>query len=120
VRIVLALLATLALAPSASADTPKRDQPPEVKLRLGHYTSEKRGIGLVVDLTHKEARVKFDGTKDVRKLDQINQSADSVDYGRNLHSITLRVYKTGRVQVWVPGGSDEAIDVRRDGDADPL
>jgi hypothetical protein len=123
VKLVIGLAAAvLALAQPtvAIADTPKKDQPPAVKLKLGHYASERRGIGLVVDLTRTEARIRFDGTKDVLKLDRINQSSDSVDYGRNIHHTTLRVYKSGRVQVWVPGGSDEAIDVRRDGDADPL
>ena len=98
---------------------PTKDQPPEVKLKLGHYSNDKRGVGVVVDLTHHEARVKYDGTQKVQKLDPINHSRTSTSYGPTINQVTLVVNDDGRLEVWFPG-SDNLLPVKRDGDADPL
>lgn len=114
-RVFAVVLATSSLASAG----PTKDQPPEVKLKLGHYSNEKRGVGLVVDLTHHEARVKYDGTKKVQKLDPVNHSRNSTSYGPTINQVTLVVYDDGKVEAGFPG-SDNLIPVKRDGDADPL
>jgi hypothetical protein len=116
-KLLLAVALAACSAPAAAG--PAKDQPPEVKLKLGHYANTKRGIGLVVDLTHHEARVKYDGTKKIQKLDPVNHSRDSTSYGPTINQVTLVVYDSGRIEVWV-AGSENMIPVERDGDADPL
>lgn len=95
-----------------------RPQPPEVKLKLGHYTNARHNIGLVIDRTNKEARLRFDHVPQVMRLDPM-QSRDRIDYVRTINNVVLQVWNNGRVVVFVPGTS-ESIDVVRDGDADPL
>ncbi len=104
-------------APAPGADR-TRPQPPEIKLKLGHYTNAKHNIGLVIDRTNKEARVRFDNVPQVMRLDPI-RSSGRVDYIRTMNNVVLQVYDSGRVVVFVPGTS-ESIEVVRDGDADPL
>jgi hypothetical protein len=99
---------------------PKRTlaQPPEVKLKLGHFTDAKHNIGLVIDRTNKEARVRFDHTPQVMRLDPM-RAPGRTDYIRTINQVVLQVWDSGRVVVFVPNAS-ESIDVVRDGDADPL
>jgi hypothetical protein len=95
-----------------------RPQPPDIKLKLGHYTNARHNIGLVIDRTGKEARVRFDHVPQIMRLDPM-QSSGRIDYVRTINQVVLQVWDTGRVVVFVPN-SRESIDVTRDGDADPL
>ena len=95
------------------------DPSPEVKLKLGHYHSKSRGIGLVIDLTHKEARIRWDGTQPVIKLDPVSGPGGRTDYIKSVNHVVLQVWDDGRAAVFVTGSST-AIAVTRDGDADPL
>ena len=103
--------------PAPAADRSK-PQPPDIKLKLGHYTNAKHNIGLVIDRTNKEARVRFDHTPDILRLDPM-RSSGRIDYVRTISQVVLQVWDSGRVVVFVPGTS-ESIEVVRDGDADPL
>jgi hypothetical protein len=93
-------------------------QPPEVKLKLGHFTDAKHNIGLVIDRTNKEARVRFDHMPQVLRLDPM-RAPGRIDYIRTINQVVLQVHDSGRVVVFVPNAS-ESIEVVRDGDADPL
>jgi hypothetical protein len=104
-------------APAPAVDR-TRPQPPQIKLKLGHFTNARHNIGLVIDRTNKEARVRFDHVPDVMRLDPI-RSSGRIDYVRTISQVVLQVYDSGRVVVFVPGTS-ESIEVVRDGDADPL
>jgi hypothetical protein len=95
-----------------------RPQAPDIKLRLGHYTNARHQIGLVIDRTNKEARVRFDHVPQLLKLDPI-RGTGRIDYVRTINEVVLQVYDSGRVVVFVPN-TRESIDVTRDGDADPL
>jgi len=95
-----------------------KDQPPEIKLKLGHWKNDKRGIGLVFDATTKPAKVKFDGTAEVIQLDVVTSNG-RLDYIKSLHHTVVSQWPDGRTEVWVPGATD-SIAVKRDGDADPL
>lgn len=112
---------TIKPAPDACCDkTAKvtKDQPPDVKLKLGHYKNDRRGIGLVFDATKKPAKLRFDGTTEVMLLDVVNTNG-RLDYIKTIHQTVVSQWPDGRTEVWVPGAK-EAIAVRRDGDADPL
>jgi hypothetical protein len=95
-----------------------RPQPPELKLKLGHFTDAKHNIGLIIDRTNKEARVRFDHVPQVMRLDPM-PSSGRIDYVRTINQVVLQVHDSGRVVVFVPGAT-ESIEVVRDGDADPL
>lgn len=97
----------------------KRDQPPELKLMLGHYQNERRGIGLVFDRSTAQAKVRFDGTTEILKLDRQHGAGDRIDYIKRIGHVVLQQWDSGRVVVYV-AGADDGIEVRRDGDADPL
>ena len=105
-------------AAQAPAADRTRPQPPEVKLKLGHFTDARHNIGLVIDRTNKEARLRFDHTPQVLRLDPM-RSRDRIDYVRTINQVVLQVWDSGRVVVFVPNAS-ESIEVVRDGDADPL
>jgi hypothetical protein len=108
---------TTAAAPATLAGR-SLPQPPDVKLKLGHFTSAKHNIGLVIDRTRKEARLRFDHTQDVLHLDPM-RSRDRIDYIRTINQVVLQAWDNGRMVVFVPGAS-ESIEVVRDGDAEPL
>jgi len=108
------LICLLALSGLAFAD-----QTPEVKLKLGHYKNKERGIGLVIDLTHHEARIQWDGSKNVIKLDPTHGAGGRIDYVKTINHVVLQVWPDGKAAVFVDGG-DGAISVWRDGDASPL
>src|ERR1041385_2731369 len=46
-----------------------KNQPPDIKLKLGHFTDRRHNIGLVIDRTGHEAKLRFDGSGEVMKLD---------------------------------------------------
>lgn len=111
--------------PSGDVETPPtvavattKNQPPDVKLKLGHFTDRRHNIGLVIDRTGHEAKLRFDGSAEVMKLDPM-RSSGRIDYVKTINSTVLEVWDDGRVTVWVPG-TKESIDVVRDADADPL
>jgi hypothetical protein len=94
-------------------------QSPDIKLKLGHFTNARHNIGLVIDRTGKEARVRFDHLPQLLRLDPMPRSNGRIDYVRTINQVVLQVFDSGRVVVLVPN-TTESIDVVRDGDADPL
>jgi hypothetical protein len=106
------------VAPTTPGWDRTRPQPPDIKLKLGHYTNARHQIGLIIDRTNKEARVRFDHVPQVMKLDPIRGNG-RIDYVRTINAVVLQVFDSGRVVVFVPN-TRESIDVTRDGDADPL
>jgi hypothetical protein len=113
-----AAVAPAPVAPAGGAVAPgTRNQPPELKLKLGHFTDKQHNIGLVIDRTGHEAKLRFDGG-DVMRLDP-QRSSGRIEYVKVINRPVLQVWDDGRVSVFVPGHSD-SIDVVRDADADPL
>lgn len=127
---------TPAVAPTTAVATPPKDvvknQPPHVKLKLGHFTSGRSGIGAVIDLYTARtdniadidpAKLRFDGDDKVYTLTGTNGSRGRIDYW-NGKKVMLHVYEGGRVSVYVPDPetdhSSDEISLSRDGDADPL
>lgn len=108
-------------APVCCKDKPHvtKEQPPEVKLKLGHYVNEKRGIGVVVDRTQHAAKLRFDGTQQTLALDPQPGSDGRTDYIKSANHVVLQVWDDGRVVVYLDDVRD-GIAVKRDGDADPL
>jgi hypothetical protein len=112
---------------------PAKDQPPHVKLKLGHYTNYKVGIGVTIDLISARtdniadidpAKLRFDGDATVYVLRGNQARRDRVDFARGNGRVMLHVWDNGRRAVYVPdpdgGPSSEMIEVVRDSDADPL
>jgi hypothetical protein len=109
---------------------PERRQPPDVKLRLGHYVSRTRGIGLTIDRTVTRvypgvipaARLRYDGTDRVFSLDGQPGTRGRIDYYERT-KLVLQIHDDGRARIWVYGADGMAegpIELERDGDADPL
>ncbi len=124
------------VAPTAPAATPPKDvvknQPPHIKLKLGHYTSGRAGIGVVIDLYTARtdniadidpAKLRFDGDDKVYTLVGTNGGSGRIDYW-NGKRVMLHAYENGRYGVYVPDPetdtSSDEITLVRDGDADPL
>jgi len=105
-----------------------REQPAAVKLKLGHYKSASRGIGLTIDLTEETenaadidpAKLRFDGEAQVWRLAGEYGSNGRIDYVAPNGHVVLQVWEDGRRAVFVPGTDSHEIFVVRDGDADPL
>jgi hypothetical protein len=118
---ISAPVGSVAMAPAAPRccqdEPPRKDQPPEIKLKLGHYRNARRGIGLVFDRSTEQAKLRFDGTSEILKLDRQHGAGDRIDFIRSLGHVVLQQWDDGRVVVFVGG---DGIEVRRDGDADPL
>jgi hypothetical protein len=95
-----------------------RDQPPEVKLKLGHYRSSRFGIGLVIDRTAEEAKVQFDGTAQTLRLFP-QYFWHRTEYHRARNEKLLEVRSDGQIILHMEGAG-EGIWLFRDGDADPL
>src|SRR5262245_5132103 len=106
--------------PPAATPAPNvtKNQSPELKLKLGHFTDKQHNIGLVIDRTGHEAKLRFDGMGQVLKLDPM-RSSGRVDYVKTINHPVLQVWDDGRVSVFITGHPD-SIDVVRDADADPL
>jgi hypothetical protein len=116
------------------AIAPDKEQPAHIKLRLGHYSNAKRGIGVTIDLTERTenvadidpAKLRFDGEQTIHRLHGWNGPRGRIDYGPNpkRNGVMLHVWDDGRraVYVWDPDGgpSSDMIEVTRDADADPL
>lgn len=125
-----------AVTPTAPVATPPKDvvknQPPHVKLKIGHFTSGRTGIGVVIDLHSARTdnvadidpvKVRFDGDDKVYTLVGTNGAYGRIDYW-NGKRVMLHAYENGRFGVYVPDPetdrSSDEIRLMRDGDADPL
>jgi hypothetical protein len=122
---------TVAQAAPAPSARPVKNQPPHIKLRLGHYRNDGFGIGVTIDLTEMTenvadidpAKLRFDGDPKVYRLQGQHGPQGRIDYFDGKRVI-LHVWDNGRRSVYVPdpdtGRSSDEISVSRDGDADPL
>ena len=112
---------------------PSKDQPPHIKLKLGHYKNARRNIGATIDLVTDAtenvadidpARLRFDGDETIYRLEGQYGSNGRIDYVHTNGRIMLQMTRDGRVTVYVPDPtsdrSSDAIDLVRDADADPL
>ncbi len=109
----------------AADGPPLLDQPPHIKLRLGHYLSRARGIGLVIDRTATDlAKVRFDHDARIWLASAQRGPAGRTDYMRSGDYVLLYVWEDGRTTVYVPDPRTERgiaeLEVIRDGDAYPL
>jgi hypothetical protein len=121
-----------ATSPAPAAPPAKRDQPPYIKLKLGHYFSKQLGIGVVIDLSEvidnvavpPPGKIRFDGEAKVWRLKGRRADHDRVDYSNDEGHLMLQSYADGRRSVYVLDPTNEKwseeIVVVRDGDADPL
>ena len=121
---------TAAPAAGAAAAPAKKNQPPHIKLKLGHYTDG--SIGLVIDgsvATENVAdidpiKVRFDGDNKVYVLKGQNGPRGRIDYIKDNGGVLLHAWDDGRRSIYVPdpdtGRSSDEIRVWRDADADPL
>jgi hypothetical protein len=119
------------VAPAPATPMAAKNQPPHIKLKLGHYSNTQLGIGVTIDLTEMTenvadidpAKVRFDGDPKVLRLQGQHGPLGRIDYLDGKH-VVLQVWDNGRRAVFVrdpdTGKSSEEIYVRRDGDADPL
>jgi hypothetical protein len=106
-----------------------RNQPPDIKLRLGHYRNRARGIGVTIDRTTVRpagvippALIRFDGTDRVIVLDGQPGATGRIDY-LDGPRVVLQVERSGDAAIWVyglDGRADGPLALERDGDADPL
>lgn len=123
----------VAPAPPSPPTAPvTKDQPPHIKLKLGHYRSARFNFGVVVDRTFQNdniadidpIKVRFDGDPKIWTLQGQPGSRDRIDYVRDDGRVMLHVWDNGRMSVYVPdpdgGRSSDEIHLYRDGDADPL
>ena len=112
---------------------PTKDQPPHVKLKIGHFRNDQFNIGVTIDLLTDAtdsvadvdpARLRFDGDEKIWKLEGRRGSNGRVDYVRADDRVMLQITREGHATVYVPdpesGRSGDAIDLYRDADADPL
>ena len=116
--------------PAPASPGVHRDQPAHIKLRLGHYRNDARGIGVTIDLTEQTenvadidpAKVRFDGEPKVWRLEGRNGSRGRLDFFSGKH-LVLEVWDDGHRAVFVPDPDNNfsgEIPVERDGDAAPL
>lgn len=103
---------------------PVLDQPPHIKLRLGHYISRARGVGLVIDRTAEHlVKVRFDHDARIWLASAQRGPAGRTDYMRGDY-VLLYVWEDGRTTVYVPDPETERglaeLEVVRDSDAHPL
>jgi hypothetical protein len=110
-------------APGAADEPPLTerppDQPPEIKLELGHYSNTRVGIGAVIDRTGREALLRYDGTGETLHLVPTPGQFGRVDYEVSGNHVVMQAWPDGRIVVHI-AGSEDGIPLRRDGDADPL
>jgi hypothetical protein len=105
--------------PLVGVEPQRLNQPPEIKLKLGHYRNDELNIGAVVDLTRDDVRLRFDGSDEVMHLLAEPGQHGRTDYMINGSRVVMQTWTGGRVVVYV-NGSDEPIGLYRDGDAEPL
>lgn len=112
---------------------PTKDQPPHVKLKIGHFRNDQFNIGVTIDLLTDAtdsvadvdpARLRFDGDEKIWKLEARRGGNGRVDYVRAGDRVMLQITRDGHATIYVPDPesdrSGDAIDLYRDADADPL
>jgi hypothetical protein len=108
-----------------------KDQPPHVKLKLGHYRNRRLNIGVTIDLTEATdsvadidpAKLRFDGDDKIWRLQGQHGGNGRIDYVRERGRVMLQISRDGGVTVYVPDPETDRsteVDVYRDADADPL
>lgn len=130
---VMAPAATAPAGATAAAVPPApKNQPPHIKLKLGHYTSGRAGIGMVIDGTETTdniadidpVKVRFDGDNKVYRLKGQHGPRGRIDFLKDDGHVLLHMWDDGRRSVYVPdpdtGRASDEIHVYRDADADPL
>jgi hypothetical protein len=126
-------VASVAPAPVLVPGIPTKDQPPHVKLKLGHFRNDQFNIGVTIDLLTDAtdsvadvdpAKLQFDGDEKIWKLEGRRGGNGRIDYVRADERVMLQITREGHATVYVPdpesGRSSDAIDLYRDADADPL
>lgn len=111
----------------------EKQQPAHLKLKLGHFRNNRLGIGVTIDLASAAtedvadidpAKLRFDGETKIWLLEGRHGGNGRIDYVRDGERVMLQVSRDGRYTVYVPDPetdrASQAIDVYRDGDADPL
>lgn len=126
---------TPAVAPApapAPADPMVKQQPPHIKLKLGHFQNARYNIGVTIDLTEQTenvadidpAKLRFDGDTRIWRLQGQHGAYGRIDYVRDGGRVMLHVHANGRMSIYIPdpdtGRSSDEIHLYRDGDADPL
>lgn len=112
---------------------PTKDQPPYVKLKLGHWRNDDRNIGVTIDLLSAAtdsvadidpAKVRFDGDPKIWLLEGHHGDARRIDYVRTGGRVTLSMTADGHATVYIPDPETDlnsaAIELYRDADSDPL
>ena len=117
---------------SAAPATPPKNQPPYIKLKLGHYSNKQLGIGVVIDLSEvidnvavpPPGKIRYDGDAKVYRLKGRRSDRERVDYSNDEGHLMLQTWSDGRRSVYVldptNGKWSDEIAVQRDSDADPL
>jgi hypothetical protein len=124
---------TPVVAPSpAAADSMVKNQPPHIKLKLGHFRNARYNIGVTIDLTEQTenvadidpAKLRFDGDTKIWRLQGQHGGSGRIDYVREGGRVMLHVHANGRMSIYIPdpdtGRSSDEIHLDRNGDADPL
>jgi len=111
---------------------PTLDQPPHVKMKLGHFRNNQFNIGVTVDLTQATdsvadidpAKLRFDGDAKVWLLEGRHGGSGRIDYVRERDRVMLEVESNGRMRVYITDPETDRgsgpIDLYRDADAEPL
>lgn len=117
--------------PATPAPSAHKDQPPHMKLKLGHYRNPRLNIGVTIDLTEATdnvadidpAKLRFDGDDKIWRLEGRPGAYGRTEYVRERGRVMLLITREGRVTVYVPDPETDRsteVDVYRDADADPL
>ena len=121
-----------AAPPPAPADPLVKNQPPHIKLKLGHFRNARYNIGVTIDLTEQTenvadidpAKVRFDGDTKIWRLQGQHGAYGRIDYVREGGRVMLQVHANGRTSIYIPdpdtGRVSDELPLTRDGDADPL
>lgn len=118
--------------PPATAASMTKDQPPHIKLKLGHFRSARYNIGVTIDFTEQTenvadldpAKLRFDGDARIWRLSGRHGAYGRIDYVAERGGVMLHAHANGRMSLYVrdpdTGRSSDEIHLYRDGDADPL
>jgi hypothetical protein len=109
-----------------------KNQPPYIKLKLGHFRNARYNIGVTIDLTEQPenvadidpAKLRFDGDPKVWRLEGRTGAYGRIDYAPPGGGLMLHVHADGGMSIFLrdpgTGRSTDEIFLQRDGDADPL
>ncbi len=112
--------ASLSGGPPPPMDTLEQKKKLIPALRIGHYSSGDGSVGMVLDRTGPQPKMRLDGSREVRLLDPRGTAGENIDVavvGSPKLGIAMRF--TPRGEVFYYAGRD-TLQLRRDGDADPL